>query len=144
MDLAKYKDKRYFDEKKIPGDVWSVLRTASVLSVGEFRVFEIAYEQWFGEKGEEAAIERHFIPYMFKDVVPMWVRHFCTRVLQLDEEDNLDPANFGIVRRRATKEQLNKGIEYILWIVVVFILMIMAIEAMDGYIKVHCMFPPCY
>lgn len=144
MERVKLKDRRYFDEKKIPRDVWSVLRTSSVLSVGEFRVFEIAYETWYGEKGDEKTIEGYFIPYMFGDIVPMWVRHFCKHVLQLDEEDKLDPVDFGIVRRQATKEQISKGVEYILWIVVLFILMFVALDAMDEFVKLHCMFPPCY
>lgn len=105
---------------------------------------EIAYEQWYGEKGDEETIEKHFIPYMFKDIVPMWVRHFCKRVLQLDEDESLNPADFGIVRRRATREQLNKGVEYIFWIILLLILMFIAIEAVDEYLKLQCMFPPCY
>jgi len=144
MEPLKLKDRRYFDENQIPTDVWSVLRTSSLLSVGEFRVFEIAYEIWYGEKGDEKTIERYFIPYMFGDVVPMWVRHFCKRVLQLDEEDKLDPVEFGIVRRQATKEQVSKGVEYILWIVVVFILMFVGLEAMEEFVTLRCMFPPCY
>ena len=37
---------------------------SSLLSVGEFRVFEIAYEAWYGEAGKEKMIEKHFTGYI--------------------------------------------------------------------------------
>ena len=58
LNLEKLKDKRFFDEKRIPDDVWVVLRASSALSVGEFKVFQIAYKEWFGKEADEDWIER--------------------------------------------------------------------------------------
>jgi len=144
FDQKKYEDKRYFDEDKIPDDVWSVLKTSSVLNVGEFRVFQIAYKEWFGEEVDEATIEGYFTPYMFKDIVPLWVRHFCTRVLQLDSDDRLDPREFGIVARRATLEQRNRGYEFILWLLIILAALFAVGKSAAQILKLQCMFPPCY
>ena len=137
-------NRQFFDEKNIPSDVWYVLRTASLLSVGEFRVFEIAYHQWFDKTGDEKTIERFFIPYMFKDVVPVWVEHFCKRVLELDREDALDPTAFGIVTAPATRAQQNKGFEYLIWAVGTLALLVWMAELAAQHLTLECMFPPCY
>ena len=136
--------RRYFDEHKIPIDVWSVLRASSLLSVGEFRVFEIAYEDWYGESGEEKIIEKHFTGYMFNDIVPPWVRHFCKKVLTLDDEGELNPKDFGIVRKAATRQQFNKGLEAIMWLVAFMIVLFLIGEGSSQLLWLQCMFPPCY
>ena len=123
MTTSEKQPRRYFDEKKIPIDVWSVLRASSLLSVGEFRVFEIAYEDWYGQSGEETMIEKHFTGYMFNDIVPPWVRHFCKKILKLDDEGTLDPKDFGIVRKAASRQQINKGLEAIMWLVAFMIVL---------------------
>lgn len=137
-------ERRYFDEKRIPNDVWSVLRAASLLSVGEFRVFEIAYEQWYGEAGDEKHIERHFTSYMFNDIVPVWVRHFCKRVMELDRENALDPADFGIVAAVATSERHNRGLEFIMLLVLMLMLFFFMGESAAKLMRLQCVLPPCY
>ena len=137
-------EKRYFDEGRIPNDVWSVLKTASLLSVGEFRVFEIAYEQWYGEAGEEQHIEDHFTSYMFNDIVPVWVRHFCKRIVKLDQEDSLDPEDFGIVNAAATAEQRNKGFEFVMALIVIMAAFFFIGESAARVLRLQCLFPPCY
>ncbi len=144
MTTPEAEDRRYFDEKKIPNDVWSVLRASSLLSVGEFKVFELAYEEWFGEAGEEQTIEKYFTGYMFNDIVPPWVRHFCKKILKQDQEGTLDPEDYGIVEQAATREQVNKGLEAIMWIVGALILMFVLGESAAQVLKLQCMFPPCY
>lgn len=136
--------RRYFDEKKIPSDVWHVLRTSAILSVGEFRVFEIAYEDWYGKSGEEKLIEKYFTGYMFNDIVPPWVRHFCKKVLQLESEGTLNPADYGIVREAASQAQINKGLEAIMWIVAAMIILFILGESAAQVLRLQCMFPPCY
>lgn len=137
-------EKRYFDESSIPKDVWQVLRTASLLSVGEFRVFEIAYQDWYGESGDEKLIESHFIPYMFNDLVPIWVRHFCKKVLKLDSDDALDPSDFGIVHRESTLQQRNRGLEYIMLLILFLLALFFLGEHAAQVLRLQCLFPPCY
>ncbi len=144
MKSSKNEDRRYFDEGKIPNDVWSVLRASSLLSVGEFRVFEIAYESWYGEAGEEKMIEKHFTGYMFNDIVPPWVRHFCKSVLKRDREGTLEPAEYGIVPKAATTVQINKGLEAMMWIIGFMIVLFLIGEGTSQALWLQCMFPPCY
>jgi len=143
MSPAK-KDDLHFDEHRIPRDVRGVLRASALLSVGEFRVFEIAYEDWYGEAGEETLIEKHFTGYMFNDIVPPWVRHFCKKILQLDDDGALDPAEFGIMNAPATTQQVNKGLEAIMWITGAMIILFVLGEGAAQMMRLQCMFPPCY
>ena len=83
-------------EKSIPLDVRNVLDTAAVLQVTEFNLFRIAYRHWHGCDASERSIEQFFVPYMFRSIVPYWVRQLCRHVLQADAEGTLDPAEFGI------------------------------------------------
>lgn len=136
--------RRQVGEEKLPADVWGVMRASALLGVGEFRVFEIAYKEWYGEAGEEKMIEEHFAGYMFNDMVPPWVRHFCNKVLKLDFEEALDPADFGIVLRPATREQINKGLEALMYIVGALFFMILLAESAGRLMQLQCMFPPCY
>lgn len=144
MKDSSSKEKRFFDEGRIPTDVWGVLRASSLLSVGEFRVFEIAYEQWYGESGDEKHIEKHFTAYMFKDIVPAWVRHFCKKIVELDEDDALDPAEFGVIHAAGTTEQRNRGLEFIAALMFILIAFFFIGESAAKVLKLQCMFPPCY
>lgn len=83
-------------EKSIPADVRNVLDAAALLQVSEFCFFQIAYRHWHGSDTSERSIERHFVPYMFRAVVPFWVRQLCRRVLQASADGTLDPADFGV------------------------------------------------
>lgn len=83
-------------EKSIPLDVRNVLDTAAVLQVTEFNLFRIAYRHWHGCDASERSIEQFFVPYMFRSIVPYWVRQLCRHVLQADAEGTLDPTAFGI------------------------------------------------
>lgn len=85
-------------EKSIPLDVRNVLDTAAVLQVTEFNLFRIAYRHWHGCDASERSIEQFFVPYMFRSIVPYWVRQLCRHVLRADAEGTLDPAEFGINR----------------------------------------------
>ncbi|MCG8561482.1 MAG: hypothetical protein MI824_16910 [Hyphomicrobiales bacterium] len=140
----KQKDRRYFDEKDIPDDVWSVLRTASVLNVGEFRVFQLAHKEWYAEEADEKTIERFFTQYMFNEIVPLWVRHFCQKVLRLEDEGMLDPAALGIVSpQQASREQKWRGVEATFWIFGSLLILIFIAEIASRISELACRFPPC-
>lgn len=139
----KQKDRRYFDEKDIPDDVWSVLRTASVLNVGEFRVFQLAHKEWYAEEADEKTIERFFTQYMFNEIVPLWVRHFCQKILKQDEEGTLELAAFGLLPDAPTMERRWRGIEAIFWIFGLLTAFIVVAELASRASDISCIFPPC-
>ena len=84
-------------EKSIPLDIRNVLDTAALLQVTEFNLFRIAYRHWHGCDASERSIEQFFVRYMFRSIVPCWVRQLCRHVLQADAEGTLEPAEFGIM-----------------------------------------------
>lgn len=92
-------------EKSIPADVRNVLDAAALLQVSEFHLFQLAYRHWHGSDTSERSIERHFVPYMFRSVVPFWVRQLCRRVLQASADGILDPVNFGVEPSRVGEDQ---------------------------------------
>ena len=137
-------DRRHFDENSIPDDIWRVLRTASILNIGEFRVFEIAYHRWFGDYAAEKTIERFFVPYMFEDRIPMWVRAFCSHVLSEHECGTLEPRKYGIMSPVPTREQQLRGLEYLFWIFVGLVVLFLLADAASELLPTKCLLPPCY
>jgi hypothetical protein len=102
----------FFDQVRTPPDVLAVLKTSGLLAISEFHVFELAYVHWYGVETDEKTIERHFLPYMFQEQVPHYVRAFTRKVLRLDEAGRLDPASFGIVPDRRTARGFTVGLIY--------------------------------
>lgn len=78
-----------------PDDCIAVIDAASALGIREIDLFRLAHRRWFGREIVPAALERAFAGYMFRNLVPTWVRHFCRAVLARDAMGRLDPAEFG-------------------------------------------------
>lgn len=95
-------------ETSIPVDVRNVLDVAALLQVTEFHLFHIAYRYWHGRDASDHSIERVFVPYMFRSVVPFWVRQLCRRVLQAEEEGTLDLTRFGLERHEQVEDPYNR------------------------------------
>ena len=60
--------------------------TASVLGASELRVFELAYQEWYGKPPQIRDAERAFVDYLLEGKVPCWVRAFTRNTLHLCEE----------------------------------------------------------
>ncbi|TDJ62596.1 MAG: hypothetical protein E2O37_10565 [Proteobacteria bacterium] len=103
-------------EKSIPLDVRNVLDTAALLQVTEFNLFRMAYRHWHGRDASERSIEQFFAPYMFRSIVPYWVRQLCRHVLQADVEGTLAPIEFGVTQ---PAEQVNSTTPFLSAVVVV-------------------------
>lgn len=103
-------------EKSIPLDVRNVLDTAALLQVTEFNLFRMAYRHWHGRDASERSIEQFFVPYMFRSIVPCWVRQLCRHVLQADVEGTLAPIEFGVTQ---PAEQVNSTTPFLSAVVVV-------------------------
>ena len=103
-----------FDEDQLQPDESLVLGVSSLLQITEFRLFELAYERWFGARASAERLEKHFCAYMFGAVVPIWVRQYCRDVLDRDRSGRLDPRDFGVFPRQATDSMLQQGVRYAL------------------------------
>ncbi|MGD8926115.1 MAG: hypothetical protein PVG20_04660 [Thioalkalispiraceae bacterium] len=73
----------------IANDAERVVYIASVLNVSEFRLFELAYEDWFGEPGPETALEAAYMAYVVYGCTPVWVRNYARKTQQLCDEAGL-------------------------------------------------------
>lgn len=64
-------------------DSQQVQTAANVLNVTEFRLFELAYREWFGELCQEGEMESVYMLYWFTGLAPVWVRHYSRHVVTL-------------------------------------------------------------
>lgn len=132
-------------DRHIPRDVRHVLRTAALLSIGEFEVFRLAWTHWYGREGDEATIEAHFLPYMFGDRVPHWVRSFTRKVLSSEREGNLDPALLGVHQPRYDPREAHRGRFFLLVIAMTLVTLFLAARLAAPLLGIsECIFPPCY
>lgn len=135
---------RHFDEN-LPEDVEAVLDVAAILQIREFDVFQVAYRWFYGRPSNEEQIERHFVLYMFKSVVPHWVRQFTRAALDLNAQGRLDPTEFGIDRLpSATPQSVASGLRYTVILASTVALLILMAEATTKLLKLKCVLPPCY
>lgn len=144
--MATRRRRLFFDERRFDPDLVDVLEAAGILQVSEFELFHTAYRWWFGEDTGEKEIEAFYLPYMFHDQVPLWVRQFSRTVLDAEAEGKLDPSEYGIQPRELTQSLFDRGIRYCLWLIVImfiFMTMIMAYERLVP-LSPACIVPPCY
>ena len=120
-------------EKSLPADVRDVLDAAALLQVTEFRLFHIAYRFWHGRDASDQSIEQFFVPYMFRSVVPFWVRQLCRHILQADAEGRLNPASYGLKLRQQRLPVAILAIKIIAVVGVVFLMLLLAGSLYVGY-----------
>lgn len=137
----------YFDERRLNPACMDVLQAAALLEITEFELFRSAYRWWHGHDVREQELEEsYFVPYMFQERVPSWVRQFAREVVAEDEADRLDPARYGVHPKEFSKSLFDRGLRYCLWLVVIlgmFVTMIAAYEELAPWAS-SCYLPPCY
>jgi hypothetical protein len=67
-------------------DYDAICLTARILRVQETRLFELAYQEWYGRMPQQCELEHAFLAYIFSGEVPCWVRAFTRSTLQLCDE----------------------------------------------------------
>jgi len=115
--------RQYFDEN-LAREHWDLLEAAALLQVTEFRVFEMAYKDWYGAAARQYVIETHFRDYMFQQIVPPWVSHFARRIVDLGQSGELDPRDFGIYRRLPSRRMILIGQVYAGMLLAAFLLLV--------------------
>lgn len=127
----------------LPEDVSNVLESAALLEVSEFRVFELAFTAWFGEREPDAQkLDRCFFDYLYRDQVPTWVRAFVREVVGRARAGRFDPADYGIVHPPPTPTMIYLGIRYAVWTILTLTFIIASARMVTG--PTGCYFPPCY
>ena len=93
-----------------------------------------------------ADIEQHFIGYMFKQIVPPWVRHFARLVERLNRMGKLDRYALGVDRLPTSRAMVSKGLRYFVIAAATVASVIVLAEFTAQMVKLsdRCLFPPCY
>ena len=104
-------------------DAEAVAFAAGLLDISEFRLFEIAYVEWFGNEATEEAIDGFFGSYLKSGLVPFWVRNMVRTIICEYRKGNLTPSRFGIDQPYLSRSKRRLG-----WILVgLFYLLVFAI-----------------
>jgi hypothetical protein len=77
-------------------DAEAVAFVAGLLDISEFRLFEIAYLNWFGSEATKKAMDVFFGSYLKSGVEPFWLRNMVRRIICKYRKGNLAPSRFGI------------------------------------------------
>lgn len=137
----------FFHDEPLPEDTLLVLNAVAKLDTTEFKLFELAYVDWYGKACNGQSMERYFVSYMFESSVPFWVRAFCRKVLAFNGELGTVQSIFGVGVQKATRGMRILGVLYgaILVICLLFLVYIFSIpaEELPAFLK-ECYFPPCY
>ncbi|MDJ0956582.1 MAG: hypothetical protein QNI91_06985 [Arenicellales bacterium] len=112
--------RQYFDED-LKQDSLDLLEAAAALEVKEFKLFELAYREWYGEKPLSRVIEVHFSNYMFNNVIPSWVRSYSRNIVKLHKAGKLDPKAFGIYHPLPSKRLVFIGRVFSTLLIFVFL-----------------------
>ena len=135
-----------FQYEDMPADCVLVANTAGLLEITEFRLFQLAFGDWYGREIRDYEAEDYFTAFMYYDRVPFWVRRFCHKIQDLREEGHLEPGNFGIKPERFEYRLLRWAVAAVsIMFASLVILIFLANTAVDlmPFLK-ECYFPPCY
>lgn len=138
--------KEYFN-RHLEQDLIGVLDASSALEVTEFRLFELAFQDWFGKKADQPALEKYFAAYMFTNRVPEWVRHFSRKILKLQAQGQLDPKAFGVWHRLPSARMMLSAKIYTAALILISLVALLLVYSLpDKVLSLFdkCYFPPCY
>jgi len=136
-----------FFNRHLDTDIVAVLDASAALEVTEFRLFQLAFADWYGKSAREEFMERQFAAYMFAQRVPNWVRHFARKILDLHAQGQLEPKSFGVWRRLPSSRMVLIAKVYTTALLLIFILAVAAVYALPEDLLskfAGCYFPPCY
>lgn len=125
--VKKIQNKQYFDEDLQP-DSLDLLEAAAALEVKEFKLFELAYREWYGRQPVAHVIEAHFSNYMFNKVIPAWVRSYSRRVVDLHSSGELDPKALGVYQPLPSKRLIFVGRVFATMLILVFFVFLMLLN----------------
>lgn len=114
-------------------DINNVITASMVLQISEFRLFQIAYVQWYGREIAEKRLEYIFDDYLFEDRIPHYVRFFCRNVIRLFDEGRLDPRAYNIHHTGPTPEDRAAGIGYTVMLALILIIFCFLISNYSPY-----------
>ncbi|MDY6979515.1 MAG: hypothetical protein SV201_06505 [Pseudomonadota bacterium] len=133
-------------DKPLSTDIQTLLDAVALLDISEFRLFELAYRAWYGKAAGVHQLEQDFADYMFRNTVPIWVRHYARGVVnqaaqsqsgQYPHPPRYQPADFKAIRR---------GLKVLLGLIFILVFLIVVSSLSPEWLQFgdECYFPPCY
>lgn len=136
-----------FFNRHVESDVVAVLDASAALDVTEFRLFQLAFKDWYGKPARAEFMERQFAAYMFAKRVPAWVRQFARKILELQARGMLDPRTFGVWHRLPSNRMVLFAKLYTAALLLLFVMTVLLVYVLpENVMKIFegCYFPPCY
>lgn len=127
-----------------------VAEAANRLDVGEFQVFQLAYEAWHGNQLDPQRLETIFFDYLMKNKIPPWARHYARKIIEQGEAGELDyhdPHYHRFDAKSMNTESRQTGLlkaGAVIFIVIAFFGASMFLMRGKSYDDFPCHFPPCY
>ena len=123
---------------------------ANRLDVGEYQIFQLGYEAWYGGKLDHQRLESIFFDYLINNKIPPWARHYARKIIEQDDAGELDYRDPHYHRFDAKSMRTDsKPVDWlkigaVLLIVVAFFGASMFLLRGKSYDDFPCHFPPCY
>ena len=123
---------------------------ANRLDVGEFQIFQLAYEAWYGGELDPQRLEAIFFDYLINNMIPPRARHYARNIIAQDDAGELDYRDPNYHRFDAKSMSVNSKragwliIGTVFLVVIAFFGSIMFLLQGKSYDDFPCQFPPCY
>ncbi len=130
-------------QRSAAADCRRVAIAADLLSVKEFDFFRMAYRRWFGRQPDDRSLERAFGAYMLRQIVPPWVRHLATTVLEQRRAGTLDAEALGAGRYRDRMQRHPQGRLYFSVTVLIWLILFAMLLDTRYHPETSAPVPPC-
>ena len=67
-----------------------IICAANLIQVGEFQLIQLAYKAWYREELDETRVDKIFGEYMYRNIIPIWVRYYAKDIIKLDNANVLN------------------------------------------------------
>jgi hypothetical protein len=79
-------------------DAEAVSFVAGLFDISEFKLFEMAYVNWYGREAAKKAMDRFFGTYLNTGSVPFWLRAAVRKILCQHRKGDLTASQLGVDR----------------------------------------------
>lgn len=135
-----------FHDRPLSPDLQTLLDAVSLLDISEFRLFELAYQAWYGRPARTEKLEKDFSRYMYQDEIPFWVRQYARDVVQRRHRTDDERFPSEPWQTTASSARIRRGLRIVLGLVFIMVFLIIVTSHSPEWLLFgeECYFPPCY
>ncbi len=124
-------------------DAARMAAAAALLDTTEFRLFAMAWHRWYGRPPRDDELERWYVPYMFEERVPAWVRAFVRDIERAAARGRLDRRDYPeSLAPPATRRGRRRGLALLIALLAFLLWLAQHVAGLLGLVEA-CYFPPC-